>query len=136
MARTTDGMIGVVRDLYTALKQGDERRIGALLDPDVVFELPEDWAYIGGQHRGAAEIFDNVWGPLLRDWDLKLDITDLLDCGAGRVLAIGRYKGHLRKDGHELNAKLFHLWTVRNGRIVHLEHCTNTAVWNQAWERP
>jgi len=137
MATDLGTPIGAIRRLYDVLTARDFAGTTALLDPDIVAETPAGQAYIGGRYHGPEAVITGIWGRLGQAWDpITPDVAELLDCGDGRVLALGRYHGVLKADGSVLDAPFAHLWTVRAGRVAGLRVFTDTAIWNKAWGHP
>jgi ketosteroid isomerase-like protein len=59
----------------------------------------------------------------LEDWletfdDFRVEPVELIDAGAGRVVAVLRYSGHIRHSDMEVPGLLAALFVVRHGRIV------------------
>jgi ketosteroid isomerase-like protein len=80
----------------------------------------------------AQDMIDKAWWPLGREFRLRLEPSDWIPCAGGRLLVLGRYVGSARSTGREFEARLVHLWTVRDGRLAHLWHLTDTAAWTAA----
>jgi 2-(1,2-epoxy-1,2-dihydrophenyl)acetyl-CoA isomerase len=57
-------------------------------------------------------------------------------CADGRLLVLGRYRGHVRSTGRPLDAAFVHLWTAREGRLLGVWQLTDTALWTAALEAP
>ncbi len=48
------------------------------------------------------------------------------------VLVPGRYRGKLRASGRPLDARFAHVWTLRGGKAVRFQQCTDTQQWTAA----
>ena len=62
-------------------------------------------------------------------FDVRADIDEIVTCTDGRLLAVGTYRGTHRGDGHAVDARFMHLWTIADGRARALEQVTDTARW-------
>jgi len=134
MTHDTKESVEVIQELYTVLKTRDFERTTALLHPNMTADTPPGQVYIGGHYQGRANVIKGIWGRLGESWDpITPNVAEFLDCGNGRVLALGRYDGVLKANGNKLDAPFAHLWTVQDGNVVHLQVYTDTAIWNKAW---
>ncbi len=126
----------VVRAFYDASAQRDLERLRSLLDPAVVVEAPTGQAVVGGRHDGGQAALRDLWGRLTEHWEGLRAVVEHLDAVDDRhVLARGAYRGTSRETGRTLDAHFAHVWTVRGGRVEHLQIYSDTAIWNRAWGR-
>jgi ketosteroid isomerase-like protein len=125
----------LVRSLYAALADWDKERLRELLDPSFEAELPEGMPVgAGGRRTGAEAMIRDTWRPIGRTYAMRPEPTDWIACDGGRLLVLGRYRGHARATGLPVDAAFAHLWTARDGRLVGLRHVTDTALWAAALE--
>ena len=125
----------LVRSLYAALADWDKERLRELLDPSFEAELPEGMPMgAGGRRTGAEAMIRDTWRPLGRTYAMRPEPTEWIACDGGRLLVLGRYRGHARATGLPVDAAFAHLWTARDGRLVGLRHVTDTALWAAALE--
>jgi ketosteroid isomerase-like protein len=125
----------LVRSLYAALADWDKERLRELLDPSFEAELPEGMPVgAGGRRTGAEAMIRDSWRPIGRTYSMRPEPTDWIACDGGRLLVLGRYRGHARATGLPVDAAFAHLWTARDGRLVGLRHVTDTALWAAALE--
>ena len=74
---------------------------------------------------------DNVLGRFFarlfgdfEDWHSEpSELFELKD----RVIAIGTYSARAKATGRVFKARFTHVWTIRDGVIVRLQHCADTA---------
>ncbi|HVS42481.1 MAG TPA: nuclear transport factor 2 family protein [Candidatus Dormibacteraeota bacterium] len=125
----------LVRSLYAALADWDKERLRELLDPSFEAELPEGMPVgAGGRRTGAEAMIRDTWRPIGRTYAMRPEPTEWIACDGGRLLVLGRYRGHARATGLPVDAAFAHLWTARDGRLVGLRHVTDTALWAAALE--
>jgi 2-(1,2-epoxy-1,2-dihydrophenyl)acetyl-CoA isomerase len=124
----------LVEQVYAALAKGDRERLLELLAPDFEAEFAEGMPLAGsvGPIRSAEAMIVNVWWALGRAFRMRVEPSDRISCAGGRLLVLGRYHGSARSTGRQFEANLVHLWTGRDGRLVHLWHLTDTAKWAEA----
>ena len=120
--------------LYAALAKGDRGTLRQLLVPDFEAEFAAGMPVVdsGRRIRTAEAMIEDAWWALGRVFRMRVEPSSWIPCADGRLLVIGRYKGSLRATGREFEANLVHLWTAREGRLAHLWHLTDTAIWAQA----
>jgi ketosteroid isomerase-like protein len=124
----------LVKQLYAALAKGDREQLLELLAPDFEAEFAAGMPLAGssGPIRSAEDMIEDAWWPLGRVVRMRVQPADWIPCADGRLLVVGRYKGSVRSTGREFEANLVHLWTACGGRLSHLWHLTDTALWAQA----
>ena len=126
-------MEDLVRGVYAALAAGDAEALGALLDPGFEADLPEGMPNgFGGHRRSAEAMIRETWWPIGRAYRMRVEPEEWIACADGRLLVVGRYRGHARETHKEVDASFAHLWTARDGRLVGLRHLTDTALWAAA----
>ena len=125
----------LVRSLYAALAAWDRERLRELLDPAFEAELPEGLPVgAGGRRIGAEAMIRDTWRVIGRAYEMAPEPSEWIHCADGRLLVVGRYRGHSRDTGQPVDAAFAHLWTARDGRLVALWHVTDTALWARALE--
>ena len=115
--------IAVVRRLYQA--RGDPEVIRQVLASDVRWEVVDGFPY-GGVYLGLDSVLGDFFGRLFTDFDeFVANGSEFFESGE-RVIALGSYSGRARRSGKRFTARFAHVWTLRRGRIVHLQQCTDT----------
>jgi uncharacterized protein len=79
-----------------------------------------------GTYYGPEAIVKNVFmalGAQFDDYTFKLE--SLLDAG-DHAVGIGNYSATHKKTGKHLNARVVHVWQVKNGKVSHFEQFTDT----------
>ena len=63
---------------------------------------------------------------LLHGFDLfEVDPTAFHDAGE-TVIVQGRYRGRTARSGHQLDAPVCHVWTIREGKLAAFQQYTDT----------
>lgn len=115
----TSSEVHTLRRGYEALNRGDLSVVLELLDPDITWHEPEQSLY-AGSHTGR-ESFERF----LRGWldafeGFHVDLESVTQ-GGDRLVAVVRQTGRGRTSGFPVDARLAHVWTVRDGRAVRWE---------------
>jgi ketosteroid isomerase-like protein len=124
----------LVRRLYAALAAGDKDTLTELLAPDFEAEFAEAMPVVSGPVRSAEDMIEKRWWALGREFSVRVEPSEWIACGGGRLLVIGRYEGSVRSTGKPLSARFAHLWSARGDVLGHLWHLTDTAAWAEALE--
>lgn len=112
----SDANVEALRRGYEALNRGDLSEVRALLHPKIEWEegpgAPE-----GGIHQGR-EAFENF----LRTWlesfqDFRIEPEQIIE-DENRLIAVVHQSGTGRASGIQVEARIAHVWTVREGRAV------------------
>lgn len=117
---------GVVEAHYAASEAGDLAGMLAPLADDIVW-TEATGSPLAGTYLGAESVARNVFGAIARDWDgFAVAVDELLDDG-DTVMALGTYSGTYRATGKAFQARVVHIWRVRNGKAVRFEQVADTA---------
>ena len=112
----TEDEIRVLLDGYEALNRREFDVLTEALDPDLEWE-PGEVTPEGGGHRGA-EGFRRFLDSWLESFD-EFRITPQLVVQAGdRAVVVAHQQGRGHGSGIELEARVVHVWTIRNGSAV------------------
>jgi uncharacterized protein len=110
--------VEVVRRILEQWEEGSPISSG-LLDPEVEWVNPPD-AVEPGTRRGidafgkaAQAVTDTIDG-------VRLEVDEILDAGE-RVALLATLYGRGRGSGVEVEFRLSHVWTIRDGKVVRFE---------------
>jgi ketosteroid isomerase-like protein len=106
---------------YEAFGSGDREAVLALLHPDVTVEVHTDRPDIGSEvYHGHEGFLDNF--AELQDVfdDLVVDPQEIAERG-DRIMVTTRMTGRGKGSGVAIEAKIFHVWTLRDGMASRLE---------------
>ena len=111
----------IVRRMY---RPGDPSKFFELLHDAVQLDvsksplLPDSPELLGGR-EAAIDLYRRYWGT----WDeYALDPTEIIDAGQGRVLVVQDEHGVGRGSGAPFERTWAVLYTIRDARIVRIEH--------------
>jgi catechol 2,3-dioxygenase-like lactoylglutathione lyase family enzyme len=104
----------IMIDFFGALRRGDQDAAAALLDPDVVWQgLRDEW-----RCEGRRQVLDTFrWGL-----EEHREIDGLELARAGDRVVLGARGSSLTGVGDEpLEGRIYNVFTLRDGRIVHID---------------
>ena len=105
--------VEVVRRLFETYNQGDLDGALACLAPDVVYETGQELPA-----RGPAEV-RAMWERWESDWEaIGTEPEEFSDAG-DRVLVTVHYSGRGSGSGIDLDDRLFDVYALRDGKVVH-----------------
>lgn len=115
----------IVRDHYEAGKRGDLAAMLAPLAPDCAWKEMDGFPY-AGTYIGPDGVTEGVFAQIGRDWDgFKVVIDELVD-GGDTVVGLGTYSGTCKATGKPMEARVAHVWKVRDGKVVAFEQFADT----------
>jgi uncharacterized protein len=106
--------VQTVRQGYEAFNRGDVEWMVAQLDPEIVWE---DAAEVPGSssHRGIREVRGYL-ESFAREWEeIRFEPERILDAGE-QVVALVRMAARGRASGAQVDARLAHVYELREGR--------------------
>jgi ketosteroid isomerase-like protein len=110
--------VEIVRRCIEAVQRGDYEAAMETIDPGIEYDLthfPDGKVYLG--HEGVREAF-RIW---LGTWEnYKQELDELIDLGGDEVLALVRESGRGKGSGIELERPTAGVWTLRDGKAVHI----------------
>lgn len=111
----------LLRRGYEAFAAGDVQSALELIDTDVEVAVFTDRPDMGRQtYHGHAGFFENLgeMTDVFDDFGFKVQE---IDENGDRILVTVRVTGRGKGSGVEINARLFHLWILRDGRAIRFE---------------
>jgi uncharacterized protein len=121
--QTESKNIVAVRRLYEA--RGNPDIVKTVLAPDVRWEVVEGFPYSGVYQglNGVSDFFTRLFGDF-EDW--RTEPAEIFEAG-DRVIGLGFYSARAKASGRPFKARFAHVWTMRDGVIVRLQQCADTA---------
>ena len=108
-----------VRALYKAMAERDYHAAFALLSEDFEW-LEPDQSLIGGHHQGFAEVLQAIEAQLDVFDQFEIEPEAFFERGEHVAVSV-RQRARGEASGVEVEVRIGHLWTVRDGKIVRLE---------------
>lgn len=115
----------IVKAHYDAGARGDLSGMIADISPDCRWTEMSGFP-CAGTYIGPEAVVENVFKALGAQFDnFAFVLERLLDAGTEAV-GIGTYSGTHRKTGRSFKARVVHVWTVREDKIIAFEQFTDT----------
>jgi uncharacterized protein len=116
----SEANVELVRTIYDRLRSGDVRSALALIDPEFEGrdrpEIPDPQVYRG--HQG---VFDALGASFADFAEVDFVPEEFTDAGGDRVVVHVRFEGTGRGSGLRVDERLYHVWTIRNGKAARME---------------
>jgi uncharacterized protein len=116
----SEANVQVVRAIYDRLRAGDMAGGLALIDPEFEGrdrpEIPDPQVYRG--HQG---VFDALGASFADFAEVDFVPEEFIDAGGDRVVVRVRFEGTGRGSGLKVDERLYHIWTIRDGKAVRME---------------
>ena len=123
MSANTD----LVGGLYEAFGRGDVPSVVAALDPQIEWIDAEGFP-TAGTYIGPDAVVNEVFGPLMMDWEGFSVIANELIDGGDTVVSLGRYAGTYNGTGKAMSCDFAHVWTLRDGKAVRFRQYVDSAL--------
>ncbi|WP_059598166.1 nuclear transport factor 2 family protein [Burkholderia mayonis] len=116
-----------VKTAYRYLADGDVSALLDLFDPSITWNEAESSPYSNERSwHGSSAIKQNLLDRIPDDWQtFAIQLIRLHACGE-TVVVEARYTGIHRRTGRALDAQACHIWTLRDGRVVHFQQYADT----------
>ncbi len=120
--------VNISRQGYEAFNRGDIDTVLGLMNPEIEWQEPDvEGLPVRGTHHGPEAVANNVFGTVVETWeDFRVVPEEFLDAGE-RVVVLGRFQGRGKASGRTLDAPFAHVWTLRDGKLVHFRNYPDTA---------
>ncbi len=114
-----------VREVYRAMRAGDDAGFTALCTDDLVWQ--QSAGFPGGSTwHGAAAVIENVFHANARRWT-GFSFTEEEIFGTGdRVVVLGHYGGTAPATGKAMRASVAHIYDLRDGKICRFRMFADT----------
>jgi dihydropteroate synthase len=112
--------VEIVRSLQAAFRRGDYEAAIAPIHEDVVYEFDL------GTFRGHDGI-RRVYASWLSAWEDSDSVTERVIGAGDRVVAFIRNRGRSRASGVELDERVALVYTLRDGKVVHMKNYRDRA---------
>ncbi len=120
--------LNIMRQGYDAFNRGDIDTVMDLMDPNIEWQEPDvEGLPLRGTHHGLEDVANNVFGATGKNWDdFQAVPEEFLDVG-DRVIMLRHFQGRRKATGRTLDTPFAHVWTLRDGKLVHHRNYVDTA---------
>jgi ketosteroid isomerase-like protein len=119
-----DGNVEILKKLYEAFRTRDLLTIMNAVDHEIAVQQTDALPW-GGKYRGIAGLQD-FFGKLLAHIESQVTVEQYVDAG-DTVIAVGRTRGMVKKNGNAFDVPFVHVWRFKNGNAVSFEPYIATA---------
>ena len=123
--------LDIVRGIYDAFGKGDVPSVLSALDPQIDWNEAEGFPY-AGKYVGPDAVLQGVLMKLGTEWDGYSAVPDEFVGSGDKVVSLGQYSGTYKATGKSFRAQFAHAFTLRDGKVVHFQQYTDTAIVQQA----
>ncbi len=120
--------VNIMRQGYEAFNRGDIDAVLGIMDPEIEWQEPDvEGLPAPGTHHGPEAVANNVFGSVEEHWDeFQVVAEEFLEAGE-RVIVLGHFRVRGKATGRSADAPYAHVWTLRDGKVVHLRNYMDTA---------
>ena len=124
----------VVRSFYEGVEGGNLPAALDALAPDVAWTEMAGFPYAGTYH-GPDAVVENVFARIGSEWDgFRFDLDEIVD-GGDTVVGVGTYSAIYKATGRPMQARVVHVWKLRDGKATAFEQFADTLKVAEALER-
>jgi ketosteroid isomerase-like protein len=119
----------IVRSVYAHFSSGNVPAALAFFDPAIDWHECIGMPFIkgDGHFTGPEAVVSNVFMQLPVHYDgFNVAISEIFGSG-DKVAMVGYYEGTNKITGKPFKANAAHIWTVKNGKLVHFFQAVDTA---------
>jgi uncharacterized protein len=96
-----------------------------IIDPEVDWKLADGFP-ADGHYHGRKAVIEEWFPKLVAQFDDWRGVPDrLLDAGDA-IIGLGHYQGRSKVTGKTFKVPFAHIWFMKDGRIIKLNHNVNT----------
>lgn len=83
-----------------------------------------------GTYVGPQAVIEGVFKRIGAEWKAyNFDLESLLDAGDS-IVSVGTYTGVFKATGKAMTARVVHVWSMQDGKVVNFEQFTDTKLVN------
>lgn len=121
--------IAVVRRMYES--KAAPGVLQEVIHPEIVWDITPGFPG-GGVYNGFESVAHDFFGPLFERLETFYPVgREYYADSEDHVFAFGYYHGVI-KGGNTVDVRFIHIWTVRDGKLVHLRQAADSLVLDRA----
>lgn len=120
--------LDIVKSTYEGeTSQENGKKLQTFMTNDTLWTEAAGFPY-AGTYQGFEQVEKNVFMRLGSEWlDYKFEVEEYVAVG-DKVFAYGTYSGTYKATGKSFNARVAHLWKLKDGKIVSFEQFVDSKV--------
>lgn len=120
--------LSLIKSTYEgANSQGNAKNTAAALAADARWTEAAGFPY-AGTYVGFDAVVENVFKRLATEWEGFAFTVENYVAQGDKVFAYGNYSGVYKATGKPLNARVAHLWTLKDGKVTHFEQFVDSHI--------
>ncbi|RON83411.1 ketosteroid isomerase [Pseudomonas chlororaphis] len=120
--------LALIKSTYEgANSQENAKNTAAALAPDARWTEAAGFPY-AGTYVGFDAVVENVFKRLATEWEGFAFTVENYVAQGDKVFAYGNYSGVYKATGKPLNARVAHLWTLKDGKVTHFEQFVDSHI--------
>ncbi len=120
----------IIKKSYQCGKSGDMPGLVADFVPNGIWREMAGGPY-GGNYVGAEKILQYVFTPIGLEWEYFACIPDEFYEIGDTAFMLGKYLGRNKATKQEFDARVAHVWKLKDGKITGFEQFTDTKkIWD------
>jgi ketosteroid isomerase-like protein len=121
--------VELVKEMYTNFSTGNVPAVLAAFDAEIEWHECVGMPFVTGDgiFKGPDAILSDVFMQLGGHYDgFNISVTDVFGDG-DKVAMVGYYQGTNKATGNDFKANAAHIWTFKEGKIIHFFQAVDTA---------
>ncbi|AMS14826.1 MULTISPECIES: nuclear transport factor 2 family protein [Pseudomonas] len=120
--------LALIKSTYEgANSQENAKNTAAALAADARWTEAAGFPY-AGTYVGFDAVVENVFKRLATEWEGFAFTVENYVAQGDKVFAYGNYSGVYKATGKPLNARVAHLWTLKDGKVTHFEQFVDSHI--------
>jgi uncharacterized protein len=120
--------LALIKSTYEgANSQENAKNTAAALAADARWTEAAGFPY-AGTYVGFDAVLENVFKRLATEWEGFAFTVENYVAQGDKVFAYGNYSGVYKATGKPLNARVAHLWTLKDGKVTHFEQFVDSHI--------
>jgi len=124
--------LAIIKSTYAGTSSEENgQNLAKFAAQDIIWTESKGFPY-GGTYHGLAQIIEHVFSRLATEWvDYTFVVEDFV-ASDDKVIAYGTYSGIYKKSGRPFEARVAHLWKLKDFKIISFEQFVDSEPVNDA----
>lgn len=120
--------VDLVKEGYSNFATGNVEAVLANFDPAIEWHECKGMPFVKGDgiYKGQEAVVNNVFMNLPVYFDGFNIVVNQIFGDGDKVVMVGYYQGTNKATGNSFKANATHVWTIKNGKFVHLFQAVDT----------
>jgi ketosteroid isomerase-like protein len=121
--------IARIKKAYQDFAKGNVEAALSVFDPNVIWDECTGFPFVTGDgiFKGIEAIDQGIFMKMPEYYDsFKFEIDEVIEAG-NKIIMQGHYIGKWALSGKEFKANAVHIWTLKDGKAIHMFEAADTA---------